>query len=600
MTDRPSTTVRALQGLRSGVSIAAPIAVGWAMDATGIGLIASLGAFTCRFGAGRPYVNRAIGLATVAFALAAAVALGTWAAQPAWLGVAAISGVGVAAVWLCNALSVGPPGAYVFVVACAAGIGVAGTDLMPWKVGLLVLAGGTFAWSVQMIDVVRGFRAPERAAVIAAGDAVAGYIERANSPEERSARHRAATALHKSWNALVTFQPAITFQPVAEPATSVIHQLRAANHAIHVLFTSAINAASHGNVLGAESAEQARALGRLAAQPEIVGTSDSDRVRLSGPPISHQLMRAIHPGSHVRLVMVRVAIAAPLAGAVALLLGLGHPYWAMAAAVLLLHQGTDRTKTLRRGIELVLGTWLGLALAGAVLMVHPQGLWLAASLAVFQICIAVLAPRNYTFAAVFITATALTIASGTHRVEVGPLVLARGIDVVVGCAIALPVYLIAAHFQESTRITESLARTLHAAAEVIPYLAAGEMSAVQARAARRDLQAAVLSLKESEDAALAGPIRHRTQAEQLWPAIVATERLAYRVIAACWTSEHRSDPVDFGRALLGSESGSPCTTELRTLARAARTGAASSDTGSPSCFIAGEITAIKQSLRVDR
>lgn len=33
--------------------------------------------------------------------------------------------------WLCNALNVGPPGAYVFVVACAAGIGVSASHLSP-------------------------------------------------------------------------------------------------------------------------------------------------------------------------------------------------------------------------------------------------------------------------------------------------------------------------------------------------------------------------------------------------------------------------------------------------------------------------------------
>lgn len=596
MTDRPGTAARARQGIRSAISVAVPVAAGWALGSAGAGLIASLGAFTCRFGVGRPYLNRGIGLAVVASALATSVALGDWAAQPQWLGIAAVSSVAVAAVWLCNALSVGPPGAYVFVVACAAGVGVSGADLAPWKVGLLVLAGGAVAWSIQMIGVVKGFRGPEHAAVLAAGDAVAVYIEKANSEQERSTRHHAATALHKSWNALVTFQIG------SVPANSVLHQLRAANHAIHLLFTSAITTTSHGHPPPAHTAEQARALGSLSLAPESVATRQSDRIRLSGPPISHQLRRAIHPGSHVRMVMVRVAIAVPLAGTIATVLGIGHPYWAMATSVLLLHQGTDRTKTLRRSLELALGTWLGLALAGAVLFVHPQGLWLAGSLAAFQICIAVLAPRNYLFAAVFITATALTIASGSHAVDIGSLMFSRGVDVLVGCAVAIPVYLVAVYFQESTRITESIARTLDAAAHVIPYLAAGEMSAVQARAARRDLQVAVINLKESDEAALAGSGQQRSQAQELWPAIAATERLAYRVIAACWNSDHRGDPAEFGRTLLGD--GSACADDLGRLARALRTGARpTTDTepdASSETFIAGEISAITQSIRQDQ
>ena len=88
------------------------------------GLIATLGAFTSRYGGGRPYLNRAIQLAVIAVSLAAAVALGVWAAQVPCVGVLTVSAIGVAAVLLCDALAVGPPGAYIFVVACAAGIGI--------------------------------------------------------------------------------------------------------------------------------------------------------------------------------------------------------------------------------------------------------------------------------------------------------------------------------------------------------------------------------------------------------------------------------------------------------------------------------------------
>ncbi|AQT78457.1 hypothetical protein B1R94_03165 [Mycolicibacterium litorale] len=241
-------------GLRAAISTAIPVLVGWSAGSVGAGLIASLGAFTSRFGGDRPYANRGIELATVAISLAAAVALGDWSAQLPWLGVAAVSLVAVAAVWLCNALAVGPPGAYVFVVACAAGVGVSAAHLPPWAIGLLVLSGGAVAWLVQMAGAVLEFRAPERAAVSAAAEAVAGYLEVANTPQERTARHRAATALHKSWSVLVNYQP------LAARPTSVLHRLRGANHALHVLFTTALSA---GAAPSAECAGQARQIGAL-------------------------------------------------------------------------------------------------------------------------------------------------------------------------------------------------------------------------------------------------------------------------------------------------------------------------------------------------
>ena len=121
--------------LRAAISTAIPVAVGWAAGNVGSGLIATLGAFTSRFGSGRPYLNRGVQLAVVAVALAAAVAVGSWAAQVTWFGMAVVSAVAVAAVWLCNALAVGPPGAYVFALAARRASGVSAAHLEPWQVG---------------------------------------------------------------------------------------------------------------------------------------------------------------------------------------------------------------------------------------------------------------------------------------------------------------------------------------------------------------------------------------------------------------------------------------------------------------------------------
>jgi uncharacterized membrane protein YccC len=580
-------------GLRAAISTAIPVTAGWAAGAMSSGLIATLGAFTSRFGGDRPYANRGIELATVAVSLAAAVALGDWSAQVPWIGVGTVSLVAVAAVWLCNALAVGPPGAYVFVVACAAGIGVSAAHLAPWTIGVLVLAGGAVAWLVQMTGALFHYRRPERAAVAAAADAVADYIEAANSPQERVARHRAATALHKSWIVLVNYQP------LPAPQTSVLHRLRAANHAVHVLFTAAVTAATQGQAPAPESADQARRLGALQLPPEAVATRAADRIPLGSPPLFTVLRRAVSPGSHVRHIMQRVAIGVPLAGAAAMVLGVDHAYWAMAAAVLVLHQGTDRSRTLRRGAERLLGTWVGLGLAGGILLLRPHDLWLVLLLALLNFVIELLVVRNYTLATVFITAAALTISSGTHAIDIGELLLARGTDTLIGCAIGLAVYLVAARWQESARLTDAICRTLAATAEVFPYIAAGDTAGLAARTARRNLQIAAIGLMEADEAAMAGAPRNRAIAEQLLPVVAASERLAYRTIAACWTVEHRTDAVEFGRSLFGSRSAQPQVLALQALAAAVRTGEAPPEPGDPPPFVADEITELRQALTRD-
>ncbi|WP_325096532.1 FUSC family protein [Mycolicibacterium vinylchloridicum] len=589
-----STPSRWPIGLRAAVSTAIPVTAGWAAGAMGSGLIATLGAFTSRFGGDRPYANRGIELATVAVSLAAAVALGDWSAQVPWLGVATVSLVAVAAVWLCNALAVGPPGAYVFVVACAAGIGVSAAHLAPWAIGLLVLAGGAVAWLVQMAGALAGFRRPERAAVAAAAEAVASYIEAANSPQERAARHRAASALHRSWNVLVNYQPLDT------PQTSVLHRLRAANHAVHVLFTTAVSAAAQGAAPAPESADQARRLGALELAPETVATRAVDRIPLGGPPLATVLRRAVSPGSHVRHIMQRVAVGVPLAGAAAMALGVDHAYWAMAAALLVLHQGADRSRTLRRGAERLLGTWVGLGLAALILALHPHDLWLVVLLALLNFVIELLVVRNYALATVFITTTALTISSGTHAVDIGHLLLARGIDTLIGCVVGVAVYLVAARRQEFTRLTDAIGRTLEATADVFPHIAAGETAALAARAARRDLQIAAIALMEADEVMSAGSPRNRAIAEQLLPAVTASEQLAYRTIAACWTVEHRADGAEFGRSLFDGRSPDADAVALRELAAAARSGQAPPEPGDPPLFVADVVAQLRHSLARDR
>jgi uncharacterized membrane protein YccC len=69
------------------------------------------------------------------------------------------------------------------------------------------------------------------------------------------------------------------------------------------------------------------------------------------------------------------------------------------------------------------GTWVGLTIAGGILWLHPQGLWPALILAVLQFVIEMLVVRNYGLASVFITAAALTIATGTRQVDIGEVLL---------------------------------------------------------------------------------------------------------------------------------------------------------------------------------
>jgi len=501
--------------LRAGICMAVPVLVGWLCGDVSAGLIATIGGFTALYGSGRPYLNRAGYLAAIAVWFAAAVALGDWAAQIPWLGLVTITVIAMLAVLVCNALSVGPPGAYMFMLGCAAGTASVSAHLTPWHIAALVAAGGAFAWLAHMVGVLWRPRGPEQAAVGAARDAIAGYLANPGSGQ----RHQAARLLHHAWVTLVNFEPA---RPKAD---STLHRLRAENHRLHRVFAAAMIARENDT-----------------APPDIDDPSFAEIDPGGTTPLGRAsnvslLRQAITPGSESLRLALRVGVAVAVAGAAAVSMSIDHAYWAMAAAVLMLHQGFDWTRTLWRGVERLIGTWIGLGLAGLILAWHPQGLLLVAIVAVLQFTIEMFVVRNYAIAVIFITPIALTIASGGHPVDVGALLLARGVDTAIGCAAALLVYWIAIHNRGPAPVTEAIAATEKAIDVADVHVRTGAVTTAAARAARRDLQVEAMTMLDTYQVAVGGSAAQRDAAERLWPTVAATERRAYQTLAACWAIE---------------------------------------------------------------
>lgn len=527
--------------VRAAVSTAIPATVGWLAGDIGAGLVASLGVFTTDYGNDRPYANRGVQSALIALSLAAAVTVGAWASTAAWLAVGAVSAVAVVAVWLCSALGVGPPGGYAFVLVCAAGIGVSASHLQPWQIGLLVLAGAATAWTAQMTAALTDPRRPEKVAVSAAGHAVAAYLRAAGAPDVTAVRREAADRLSRAWETLVDHQTGFS------RSSGELARLRDANHALHVMFAEGTAAIGRGQPVPTDAPEVARALGDLALNPAVVIGDDRNRPPLPPAPLKVRLAGAVRRGSHHRRVMARVAVATPLAGAIASMFGLGHTYWAMAAAVLVLHQGSHLMATLRRSTERIVGTLVGLGFAALVLLLHPQGWWLIAIVTGLQFCIEMFIVANYAMATVFITAIALTISSGTHRVDVAALVVDRGLDTLIGCGVGVLVYLVMARRQEARRIHTAIADVLKRTVTVTEFLAHGTPTSFAARDARRALQASIFDLNTADDAARNGRRTDRAAAARLASAVAATEQLGYATVAACWAAEQYG-PAIFGNS----------------------------------------------------
>lgn len=157
----------------------------------------------------------------------------------------------------------------------------------------------------------------------------------------------------------------------------------------------------------------------------------------SGPPVVRRpaLLSSVATRDAVRH-LFRYVLAVTLAGGVATLIGGAHPYWAMVAAVAALG-GPDLAARLIRGVHRVVGTLLGLVLAFALLSWYPQGFVLIVIIAVLQLVTELLVGRNYALACVFITPLALAMGQLATERPVGPLLVDRGWETVLGAGTAI-------------------------------------------------------------------------------------------------------------------------------------------------------------------
>ncbi|MBV9204489.1 MAG: FUSC family protein [Actinobacteria bacterium] len=581
--------------LRAAVCMGTPVLIGWVAGDIGSGLTATIGAFTALYGSKRPYLNRSIELAIMAVTFAAAVTLGVLASPVIWAGVVTVTAIAMVAVLLCNALSVGPPGAFTITLACAAGVGLGTTHLSPWRAGLLVLAGGAVAWTVHMSGALVRPRGPEKAAVAAAGDSVADFVDALGGPVQDAARRWAAVALEESWAALVTFQP-------IEPRTgSTLSRLRELNHDLHRLFADAVGAAAVRQPMPTGTSQRIRQMAGQARHPGGTDPGSADTALPPGRPPAIQLVRAALSARSQQLpVVLRVGLAALVAGTIASALSLQHAYWAIVAAVLILHQGLDWTRTVQRSLGRILGTLAGLLLAGLILAAYPQGLWLVLTVVLLQFMIELVVVRNYALAVMFITPLGLVIASGgRHVADIASLQAARGIDTAIGCSVALATYWLTTRRVSVPQLPDILARTLETAARVSGQLASAAVTTREARAARRDLQYLATDLLESYEAAVGGPAGQRNATERTWPAVLAVQGLAYRMLAACWTMEDdNTSGAARARAevLYGASGEQELDQELGALATAIRAGTGLPPPGQPPAFVRAELTALRTAL----
>jgi hypothetical protein len=117
-------------------------------------------------------------------------------------------------------------------------------------------------------------------------------------------------------------------------------------------------------------------------------------------------------------------------------LHLDTPYWVPVSCMAVM-QGVSTVHVWQRGAQRVLGTLGGLALAWAVLRLHPSLLSIGIAIVGLQIVVEVLVVRNYAVAVVFLTVLTIFLAESDATLLQDPngLLRARGLDILLGSAL---------------------------------------------------------------------------------------------------------------------------------------------------------------------
>ncbi|WP_083529701.1 FUSC family protein [Rhodococcoides corynebacterioides] len=522
-------------GIRAALAFGIPALVLLALGFPTEALLTAAGGFAVVYGEGRAFRARWAVVLTAGAALVASAAVGGLVGQyaPAHtvaggvVLVVVLTVTAVIGVVVVDALRLGPPGPFFFVLTCAIGsvVPLAGVS---WTVNAGCVAIGA-AWAV-LVSMSSAFRdpirrrhadprrAPERDAVAAAERAVTAFLstlddtdrddtartEHAAGGRVVSARHRAATALDTAWATLHDAR-----LPAHRPDDPLVQRLLTVHHTF------------------------AAAGAGLPLDPDHAADAVHDGIPMARPSVGFRLRRALHPHSHATTTAVRVGVASLAAGGLAVAAELGRPDWAVVGAVLVLQQGPDRPRGLVRAAHRLAGTALGVVLFAAIFSLHPSGFALVLTLMALQFLVELVIARNYGIAVVFITPLALLIGGASHPgAQAWPLAAERLIETTIGVACAVAALWLVLPRAHRRCLDRCLVRTVTACRTLLIHLRGSTVDAPSSMALRRDVQFELTGAALAAEHAVGDD---RAWASTQWDRYLRVDAVGHDLLAACRT-----------------------------------------------------------------
>ncbi|WP_330297540.1 FUSC family protein [Streptomyces sp. NBC_00503] len=565
--------------LRAGIAMAAPLAVGFALDEPEYGALVSMGALSGVIGdIADAYRMRILNIAVPQLFGAVGVALGTLVFGHGWVAVGMLTLIALVSGMISSIGTVASVSGLMLLLNAVVGAGLP----MPqpwWTAPLLLSAGGLFVLALTLLGWPLRGRQPERAAVAATYRALADALEAAGGPSARydERRQQVTQALNQAYDLVLGRRarvhgrsPALVRMlaqlnvliPLVEAAPAAHLRRRPLAPEIPAAVRELAAAVEEGRTgtpvldLPAPDSQSERAIdAALRHAANIVLTPDPDMRNVDdrlGRPAALRV-RAVRA---VRDMMfseaswrygLRLALCIGLAQALVSVVEIERSYWVALTVTFVLKP--DFGSVFSRAVLRALGTAAGLVIAAAVLSEVPRGWWDVPVMMVLAALIPAFSVKGYAFQTAAITPVILLLSDLLNH-QGFDLIRPRLLDSLIGCAITLVAgYLL---WPESwhTRIGDRLADTVDDAARYVerafgshPDTEAGLRAARTARLqARRRIYRELSGVRSEFQRALTEPPPTGARAAAWWPLVVAVERIVDATTAARVRVNHGAEP----------------------------------------------------------
>ncbi|MFI6084860.1 FUSC family protein [Streptomyces sp. NPDC051217] len=560
--------------VRAGVALAAPLAVGLALDRPAYGALASMGAlYGVISDTADAYRLRILHIAVPQLFGALGVTVGTLVFGHGWLAVAALTLVALVSGMISSIGAVASVSGLLLLLTAVVGAGLKMPD--PWWLAPLLLAcGGLFVLALSLLGWPFRGRVAERTAVADAYRACADLLESAAREDgDYDAKRQAVTeALNTAYDLVLARRARDTGRrsplvrllsqlnvliPLVEAAPAAHLRRHPLPDEIPAVVRELARAVEEGRVDGADV--DLPAPGTLSERAVDVALRHAASVVHKTDPdpynVDDRLGRPAALGVRIRRAGrdvllsesswrygLRLALCIGLAQSLVSVIDVPRSYWVALTVTFVLKP--DFGSVFSRGVLRALGTAGGLVVAAAVLSQVPRGWWDVPVILVLAACIPAVSAKSYGFQTAAITPVILLLSDVLNHEGVA-LVVPRLVDSLMGCAIALIAgYLL---WPESwhTRIGDRLADAVEDTADYLTYAfgPADGLTAAQTetrtaanqaeRVRRRRMLYRDLSVVRTEfQRALAEPPPTGTRAAAWWPLVVALERIIDATTAA--------------------------------------------------------------------